>query len=362
MTATVARINRIGTANPPFPVHDAFVNFVAGGLVDERSRRLFERMATRSGIAQRYSFLKPVMLEDGTITDAEGFYGTGAWPCTGERMRRYERDAPRLAMAAIAALGIDPAAAAITHLIVASCTGFMAPGLDQVIIAEAGLDPAVERTVVGFMGCYAAVSSLRLAHHIVRSDPAARVLVVTLELCTIHFQRSDDLASLLAMLLFGDGAAAALVTADPGGIALRDFRAATIPGTADAITWKIRDQGFDMHLGGEVPARIADALADETKRNDDRGLLRGTAPADFTHWAIHAGGRTILDAVEQGLGLPGDALATSRGVLHDHGNMSSATLMFILARMLAGGVEGPGLAMAFGPGMAAESFRFDIEG
>lgn len=361
MTGTIAHINRIGTANPPFPVHDAFVRFVAGELQDERSRRLFERMAARSGIAQRHSFLEPVTLADGTITDTDGFYGTGAWPSTGERMRRYERDAPRLALIAIDALSIDIAAAGITHLVVASCTGFMAPGLDQVIIRQAGLDPSVERTVVGYMGCYAAVSSLKLAHHIVRSDPAARVLVVTLELCTLHFQRSDDLASLLAMLLFGDGAAAALVTAEQGGIAMRDFRAATIPGTESAITWAIRDQGFDMHLGGEVPARIAEALSAEARRHDDRGLLRGDVPDDFALWAVHAGGRTVLDAVEQGLGLPGEALSRSRGVLHDHGNMSSATLMFILARMLADGARGPGLALAFGPGMAAESFRFSIE-
>lgn len=361
MTAIVAHINRIGTANPPFEVHDAFVRFVTGELQDERSRRLFERMAARSGIARRYSFLEPVVLPGGTVTDTEGFYGTGIWPSTGARMARYERDAPRLALAAIDALGIDVAGAGITHLIVASCTGFMAPGLDQLIVAGVGLDPGVERTVVGFMGCYAAVNSLRLAHHIVRSAPEARVLVVTLELCSIHFQRTGDLASLLAMLLFGDGAAAALVTAEPVGIALQDFRAVTIPGTADAITWGIRDQGFDMHLGGEVPARIAEALAIEARRGDDLGLLRGASPGEFELWAVHAGGRTVLDAVEHGLGLPSHALTPSRGVLHDHGNMSSATLMFILARMLAGQRRGNGMALAFGPGMAAESFRFTLE-
>lgn len=361
MTSAIARINRIGTANPPFEVHDAFLRFVASELPDDRARLLFERMAARSGIERRFSFLEPVTREDGTVTDTEGFYGSGSWPSTGARMARYERDAPRLALDAIAALDSDIAQTGITHLIVASCTGFMAPGLDQVIAHKAGLDPGVERTVVGFMGCYAAVNSLRLAHHIVRSEPDARVLVVTLELCSIHFQRNHDLPSLLAMLLFGDGAAAALVTAQPGGIALRDFRAVTIPGTANAITWAIRDQGFDMHLGGEVPARIATALAAEAMRNDDQGLLRGQSPGDFALWAVHAGGRTVLDAVEHGFALPPDALTPSRSVLRDRGNMSSATLMFILARMLADRSRGPGLALAFGPGMAAESFRFAIE-
>ncbi|WP_395396821.1 type III polyketide synthase [Novosphingobium sp. BL-8A] len=363
MTVAVAHINRIGVANPPFEVHDAFVRYVGGELADPRSRRLFERMVARSGIARRYSFLQPALLPDGTIRDVEGFYDGEVWPSTGQRMARYEQDAPRLALAAIEALGVAAAErAGITHLIVASCTGFMAPGLDQAIVSRAGLDPGVERTVVGFMGCYAAVNSLRLAHHIVRSEPRARVLVVTLELCTIHFQRSQDVPSLLAMLLFGDGAAAALVTAEPQGLGLRDFRAATIPDSSDAITWNIRDQGFDMYLSGEVPGRIADALAADARRTDGRGLLGDMTATDFALWAVHAGGRTVLDAVEHGLALPEGALAPSRAVLHDHGNMSSSTLMFILARVLAGKERGPGLALAFGPGMAAESFRFTLDG
>ena len=362
----IAHINRIGTANPPHAVHGAFVDFVSASIPDARERRLFGRMVARSGIGQRYSYLEPVTLADGTISDADGFYGIGEWPTTRARMARYQRDAPRLALAAVDALDPAIAKAGITHLIVASCTGFMAPGLDQVIIERAGLDPGAERTVVGFMGCYAAVNSLRLAHHIVRSTPAARVLVVTVELCSLHFQRSDDLSKLLSMLLFGDGAAAALVTSEPGGIALEDFRAKSIGGTGDAITWDIGDQGFDMHLGGEVPARIADALQVERNGGDPAGLLRGQAPGDFDLWAVHAGGRTILDAVEQGLGLDHRALSTSRAVLDSCGNMSSATLMFVLARMLAEAAGGmaakKGLALAFGPGLAAESFRFTLHG
>ncbi|MFD2137595.1 hypothetical protein ACFSLT_24760 [Novosphingobium resinovorum] len=141
MTATIARVNRIGTANPPFEVHDAFLRFVTSRIGDDRMRHLFERMAARSGIERRFSFLEPVTLEDGTVTDREGFYGSGPWPSTGSRMERYERDAPRLALDAIAALDPDIAQAGITHLIVASCTGFMAPGLDQAIVAGRGWTP-----------------------------------------------------------------------------------------------------------------------------------------------------------------------------------------------------------------------------
>jgi predicted naringenin-chalcone synthase len=320
-------------------------------------------MVARAGIERRYSYVEPVVLPDGGIADAGGFYGGDVWPTTAQRMQRYESWAPRLAMAALDDLGIADERARITHLVVASCTGFVAPGLDQLIVAAAGLDPGVERTLVGFMGCYAAVNALRLAHHIVRSTPEARVLVVNLELCTLHFQQTDDLESLLSMLLFGDGCAAALVTADPIGIALRDFRAATLTDSAEAITWRIGDQGFDMVLSGEVPIRIGKAMQDERETLDPGGLLRGVAPSDYALWAVHAGGRAILDAVERGLGLPADALAASRAVLRDKGNMSSATLMFVLARMLDDpAFRGPGFGVAFGPGLAAESFRFDLLG
>lgn len=359
---TTAHINAIGTAVPPHQVHDAFVGFVRQTLDEPMKLRLFDRMSSLSGIERRFSFLDPEVLPDGRITDRDRFYGLGDWPTTGARMRRYEEHAPELAQAAIAALSPDIAAEGITHMVVASCTGFIAPGLDQLIVAAAGIDPSVERTVVGFMGCYAAVNSLRLAHHIVRSEPEARVLVVNLELCTLHFQRTQDLEKLLSMLLFGDGASAALVTAQPFGIALTDFRAAAIPGSTEAITWRIGDQGFDMHLDGKVPAFIAEALRLERNRNDTQGILRGEPPSAFDLWAVHAGGRTVLDAVERALELPATSLQPSREVLRRFGNMSSATLMFVLAEMMArrksGSEGGNGLAMAFGPGLAAETFRF----
>lgn len=364
MTAT-AHINRIGTALPPFDVHDAFMRFVGDLIEDDRQARLFRRMVGRAGIAHRWSYVEPAENPNRFLADKQGFYTPGNFPTTGTRMARYEALAPAFAAQAIDALDLSAAdRAGITHLVVASCTGFVAPGLDQLIVARAGLDPSVERTVVGFMGCYAAVNALRLAHHFVRSEPMARVLVVNLELCTLHFQQTTDLERILSMLIFGDGCAAALVTAESHGLALKDFRAATIDDSAEAITWRIGDQGFDMHLSGEVPGRIQRALAHEASRNDKAGLMRGTRSDDYALWAVHAGGRTILDAVESGLGLNETALNGSRDVLHDCGNMSSATLMFVLSRLMKSVEDGaigrgePGMAMAFGPGLAAESFRF----
>ncbi len=351
-----AHINQIATSTPPHDVHDAYIAMTDQTLIERRDRLIFKRMAARSGIEHRYSYFNPIV-SDTVTTDTEGFYVRGQYPTTAKRMDFYEHNAPRLALEAIAKLSFDPEA--ITHIVVASCTGFVAPGLDQIIVREAGLPTTVERTVVGFMGCYAAVNALRLAHHFVRSEPAARVLVINLELCTLHLQETQDMEKLLAMMLFGDGCAATLVTAEQTGLALEDFRAVTLPRSDELITWLVGDQGFDMRLSGEVPQRILAALNAEVGRNDADGMLRGRRPDEYDGWAVHAGGRSILDAVETGFGLGEHALARSRAVLRDFGNMSSATLMFVLQRMLGGAEKvANGLAMAFGPGLAAETFRF----
>ncbi len=353
---TVPHINRIGTAVPAHDVHAPFVTWARTLLPDERTRAVFDRMAERSGIEHRYSVLQSAVPGADRI-DAGGFYNQGRFPTTGARMQRYERHATELALAAVAALGEAPGG--FTHIVVASCTGFTAPGLDQIIAERLGMAASIERTLVGFMGCYAGVSALRTAFHIVRSDPAARVLVLNLELCTLHLQETPNLQTVLSFMLFADGATAALVTAKPEGFGMIDFRSSTLPDSADLITWRIGDQGFDMRLSGKVPGRIAAALRQELERDDDGGLLRGQATQQIDLWAVHGGGRTVLDGVEHGLRLGGGALGWSRDVLREFGNMSSATILFVLDRMMRGS-SGPqnGLAMAFGPGLCAETFRF----
>jgi len=311
-------------------------------------------MADRSGIEHRWSVLPPTA--DGGPPVAEGGFYHEGFPLTGARMEIYAEAAPRLALEAVARLNAIAAVAGITHLIVASCTGFVAPGIDQIIAAELGLDGSVERTLVGFMGCYAAVSALRLAYHVVRSEPKARVLVVTVELSTLHLQDETEIEPLLAMLQFGDGAAAALVTAEPKGFGISRPFAATLDSSSELIRWTIGDRGFAMRLSGEVPGRIGEALRDPKVRGT---MLGGEAPSAFDSWAIHAGGRSVLDAVEHGLDLPEGALAESRQVLARFGNMSSSTLPFVLADLLANEERERGIALAFGPGLAAEGFQFE---
>ncbi|KQM96891.1 type III polyketide synthase [Sphingomonas sp. Leaf25] len=351
-TPTTAWLNAIGTAVPGHDIHSAFIGWARERL-DARAVRLFDRMVDRAGIGHRWSVL-PASEDGGSPVGAGGFYAD-AMPGTAARMRIYADSAPILAIAAIEALREQIDLSGVTHLVVASCTGFVAPGIDQIVAAQIGLAPSVERLLVGFMGCYAAVAALRSARHIVRSDPDARVLVVTVELSTLHLQPATDLEPLLAMLQFGDGAAAALVSGEAQGYAIDTPFAATLPDSAALIRWDITDAGFAMHLSGEVPGRIATALTDPAFAAAATG---GRSLAAVDGWAVHAGGRSILDAVERSLSLPPDSLAVSRGVLAANGNMSSATLMFVLASMLAGPRVDNGIALAFGPGLAAEGFGF----
>lgn len=353
MTNRRAYVNAVAGAVPDHDIHQAYVAWAAARIDEARERALFVRMAERAGIDHRWSVL-PRTDVGGSPVDEGGYYAA-AIPSTAARMTLYAQAAPPLALAAIARLGETADLGGITHLVVASCTGFVAPGIDQIIAAALGL-PDVERTLIGFMGCYAAAAALRTAHHIVRSDAAARVLVVTVELSTLHLQYATSLEPLLAELQFGDGAAAAFVTGDPSGFGIVAPFTAALPDSGELIQWTIGDTGFEMILSGEVPGRIGAALHGETVRGR---LLGDWRLDDVDAWAVHAGGRSILDAVERGLGLAPDALAASRQVLADHGNMSSATLMFVLERLLAAPDARRGVAIAFGPGLAAEGFRFE---
>ena len=202
------------------------------------------------------------------------------------------------------------------------------------------------------MGCFAAVNALKLADQIVRADPSSRVLVVNLELSSLHLQEDfQDVPKMLSFLLFADGAAAALITADRTGIAFGRFQSTLIPRSHDLITWHIGDTGFSMHLSGQVPGRIRRWLPEFGP-----ALL---PPDPLALWAVHAGGRSILDSVQQGFHLGPDALRYSREILRDYGNMSSATLMFVLGKILGDSdARGPGMALAFGPGLSVETFAF----
>jgi predicted naringenin-chalcone synthase len=348
----MAYLNRIATAVPEHDVHDAFVVFAEKMLADPRLHPIFRRMVSRAQIAHRYSFLDP-QKGSGRFTSppAHEFYRPGNFPDTARRMDLFEQSAPILMRKAVDRLALnEEERSSITHVLVTCCTGLYAPGLDFDIVDHLGLSAGVERTMVGFMGCYAAINALKLARHIVRSDPKAGVLMVNLELCTLHFQETQELEQVLSFLIFADGAAASLITAREQGLALDSFKAVMVPGTRGLITWKIRGLGFDMFLSGQVPAVVASALHESELMAERDGI-------DL--WAVHPGGRSVLDAVEKGLELPVSALAASREVLSCFGNMSSATVMFVLQRIMQLARPGQrGCAMSFGPGLTVETMRF----
>jgi alpha-pyrone synthase len=352
---TKAYLNRIAVAVPEYEVHDTFVHFAERLLRDRRSRLLFERMAARSEIKNRWSCLAPAREGSNESLDTDGFYTSGSFPTTAERMSRYEREAPELVMKAVERLGIGDATRQITHLIVTSCTGLSAPGIDLELMRRCNFKPSIERTVVGFMGCNAAINALKLARHIVRSDPDSKVLIVSVELCTLHLQESDNIERLLSFLLFGDGCSAALITAEPLGFTLDRFHAEVVPEAVQQITWTIGNFGFDMVLSGKVPATLSQALRDGSDR-----VMGGQSADSIDLWAVHPGGRTILDAVQGAFDLGESTLATSRAVLRDFGNMSSPTVMFVLEAMLRENIPAGtrGCAMAFGPGLTAETMLF----
>lgn len=338
-----AYLNDLALAVPDHDVHRKFIDFVPWLLCDERSRALFRRMADRCQIEHRHSVL----------LDAERIYKRDSFPDTKTRMELYRAHALPLARRAIDGLTLSERRADITHLILTTCTGFYAPGLDIEIVEHYGLRPTVERTVVGFMGCSAGMNALKLARHIVRSQDSAHVLIVNLELCTLHLKQTESLENIVSFLLFADGCAAGIVSATPVGLALRSFHSTLVPGSGDQITWGIGRDGFDMTLSGKIPTTIETGLPVCLP-----DILEGAGIGDFRHWAIHPGGRTVLDAVRDGARIPDEMLCHSRRVLRDFGNMSSATIMFVIKEIMALG-KGRGCAMAFGPGLTVESMLFE---
>ena len=259
----------------------------------------------------------------------------------------------------------------ITHLVTVSCTGFFNPGPDYKIVRALGLDPAVQRYHLGFMGCYAAFPALRAAKSFCEADPGAVVLVVCAELCSLHVRTSNDPDTIMGSALFADGAAAAVVTAredpdQPALLQLDHFETVLTPVGEESMAWNIGDEGFEMVLGNYVPHIIDDHIIGALEPLLSRdGALSGLPYRDIRHWAIHPGGRSILDKVQSRLELSDEQLVPARETLRRYGNMSSATVLFVLRHILdLPPADGPGdgaeriCSMAFGPGLTVETALF----
>jgi predicted naringenin-chalcone synthase len=275
----------------------------------------------------------------------------------------FAREAPllgeRAARLALDTAGVAPAH--VSHLLFVTCTGFAAPGPDQDLVERLGLPLSVRRVQIGFQGCSAGVVALRTAAEIIRGNPEAVVLVVSVELSSLHFQSELADESLRGHALFADGAGAALLARqasmgviDRGAFAsvqLGDARSLLMPAARDEMTWRVEDTGFRMRLTNRIPGELSRALP---------SIVEGFGARSFRHWAVHPGGPAILETVARSLSIPDGVLAPSREVLREFGNMSSATIFFVMESIAKGAVPGAGLALAFGPGLTADALAFQI--
>jgi alpha-pyrone synthase len=360
MTATY--ITSIGVANPPHRFSQTQISqFMSKALclgkADERRLRMIYKA---TAIEYRYS-----VIEDyGKITDFTFFpneENLEPFPSTAQRMKLYEKYAVQVALQAVSNCFTDKEIAKeITHLITVSCTGMYAPGLDIDLIENLGLSPNTQRIGINFMGCYAAFNALKVADAICKSNPSAKILIADVELCTLHFQKDSSEDCLLSNAIFGDGAAALLVESEKRGekaMRLDAFYCDLAPEGKSDMAWFIRDFGFEMRLSSYVPHLLENKMSELTQKLLQKLDLHQEA---IDLYAIHPGGRKILEVAEKCLGISTEQNHFSYEVLQNFGNMSSATVPFVLKNIWDNFQEKqkeeyPILSLAFGPGLTVES-------
>lgn len=346
----------IGTANPGEAIPQRKIaDFMkmAHGLEREDSRKL-SFVYKLSGIENRYSVIR-----DFAETEPEKFdffpknTSLDPFPSTKKRMGLFAAKALDLSKEAISQCLKEGETypAEISHLILVSCTGMFAPGLELDLIHELGLRQDVERYAIHFMGCYAAFNGLKLADRICDSDPKAKVLLVSVELCTIHFQKEYNEDNLLANAIFGDGSAAALISKSDSGLGISKYHSQVFKEGEHDMAWSIGDFGFEMKLSKYIPDLLHKGL------NDIMNYLESIfGISNIEHFAIHPGGKQILQKVEEAFQIQKHQNQASHEVLRDFGNMSSASILFVLKKWLKNpSLKGEILAMGFGPGLTLET-------
>ena len=333
--------------------------------VDNRQKRFAKVLYEHAGVAKRYGVLP--------LTEADRWAPSGPLksdgapnpgPSTEVRMEYYQQHALPLALEAsrpaLVRSGCQPSD--ITHLVTASCTGFAAPGVDLGLIQHLNLPPTTERIHVGYMGCHGAINALRAARALAFADCRNRILVCSVELCTIHYAFEWSNERMLGNALFADGSGAVVLGAreDPASAAKHRWRliatgSYVFPGTAHAMSWSIGNHGFVMAISSELPRLIQANLQEWLSAWLE---THGLKVDDVNLWAVHPGGPRIVEAVEAAMGLTQEATAMSRQVLSSYGNMSSATVLFILQSLFDSGAKPPCVALGFGPGLVAEAALF----
>ncbi|HEX8377943.1 MAG TPA: type III polyketide synthase [Pedobacter sp.] len=355
-------ISAIGTATPAnrFSQREILNFMIEAHQLDQTGARRLEKLYDVSGIDYRHSVINDFGLQRGNYS----FFGNNdnlePFPSTENRSSAFETNAKNLAVNAIENLfqNSNLTQKSISHLITVSCTGMYAPGLDIDIVDDLNLNKTIERTCINFMGCYGAFNALKTADYICRADDKAKVLIVDVELCTLHFQRENTLENWVSNSLFADGAAAVLIEPEsnrtsPKGFRLKTFFNTLVTEAKDEMAWRIGNTGFQMHLSSHIAKNIGKKIKDVTASLIDKS---GLSRSSITHLAIHPGGRRILEVCEDLLELPEEALQHSYNVLKEYGNMSSVTILFVLQQLLNEANKGEKtMSFAFGPGLTFES-------
>ncbi len=365
-------ISGIGTANPEFSAsQQEALQFMIkhSGLTEQQNLRL-QSIYESSGIDRRYSVIPDYQKNSAQdFTFFENFQGEALYATTKTRQLFYQQEAIKIGVNAArncAAQFNTDIFEQVTHLITVSCTGMYAPGLDIDLVEQLHLKRTTERTCVNFMGCYGAFNGLKVADYICRADPKAKVLVVSVELCTLHFQTTQAMDTWVANALFSDGAAAALVEnsanriSSNAGLELQTFYTRFMPESRNEMGWYIGNTGFEMKLTHRVPRHIHDHIKEFTHQMLGKA---GLQPQDIGGYAVHPGGRKILEAVERALDLPEESNAYAYDVLREYGNMSSATILFVLNKLLrSGDLQHEHVASyAFGPGLTVEGMVLNLQ-
>jgi predicted naringenin-chalcone synthase len=355
----------INLISPAIPEISIAQNDIAGfmqkamHLNDENSRKL-KAIFRMSGIQKRHTVIPDYQFSDDKNWSFYPQLNNGkALPNTADRMQLFERHALPLAQKSLEKVFEKYKAEEFTHLITVSCTGMFAPGLDIQLIKKVGLNSDIERTSIQFMGCFAAFNALKTAHHIARSEKDAKVLIVCVELCTIHFQSDFSEDNLLANTLFGDGASSVVVSNEktPKALEMKVFKSVVENDSEQEMAWNIGNLGFEMKLSSYVPEVIAQNIA---KLGQELMEKLSLTLKDINQFAIHPGGKRILEAVEKGLKLPAEINASAYKVLREFGNMSSPTVLFVLHEMWNKiQPKDKVLSFAFGPGLTMESMLLE---
>jgi alpha-pyrone synthase len=362
-------INAIGTAVPENKIHQQQIaDFMceAMNLAPNDARKL-KALYRQTKIINRHSVLNDYTQKIGKYSFFPNTQNLEPFPTILPRMLAYRKYALPLAIEAIENCYQhleNTEYSDITHLITVSCTGMYAPGLDIDIVQHLGLNGNTKRTCINFMGCYGAFNALKLADSICNAEPNAKVLIVSVELCTLHFQKNLTDNNLLSNALFADGAAAVLVQFKPSSLLnlkLKSFYCDLFPEGKSDMEWNIANFGFEMTLSSNVPKIIKYGIGKLFNKLLFNSHLNNE---DISLYAMHPGGRAILEAIESALNLEKTDNIYAYEILANYGNMSSATVLFVLKNMMSQLSETDKnkniLSCAFGPGLTLEAMILEV--